>query len=111
MLQEVVRAGRPTRSALSGPGVDGRPGFITPVLAGRENLGYLSIIDHPQHLEELAMVAIEHAATVIALEMIKSSARSRKPRTGCAASLVDDLLTRHLRRPGERPAPGATSAL
>src|SRR5438876_189384 len=45
--------------------------IIAPVLAGRECLGYLSIIDLPQHHEELAMMAIEHAATVIALEMIK----------------------------------------
>src|SRR5439155_1566560 len=60
-------------------------------LAGRENLGYLSIIEHPQHQEQLAMMAIEHAATVIALEMIKlrevTEAEDR-----VRGELVDDLL-------------------
>ena len=65
--------------------------IITPILAGRENLGYLSIIEHPQHQEQLAMMAIEHAATVIALEMIKlrevTEAEDR-----VRGELVDDLL-------------------
>jgi PucR family transcriptional regulator, purine catabolism regulatory protein len=65
--------------------------IITPILAGRENLGYLSIIEHPQHQEQLALMAIEHAATVIALEMIKvrevTEAEDR-----VRGELVDDLL-------------------
>src|SRR5438874_2335053 len=67
------------------------PRIIAPVLAGRENLGYLSIIDHPQHLEELAMVAIEHAATVIALEMIKQR-EVAEAEDRVRGELVDDLL-------------------
>jgi len=65
--------------------------IITPVLAGRECLGYLSIIDHPQHHEELAMMAIEHAATVIALEMIKQR-EVAEAEDRVRGELVDDLL-------------------
>src|SRR5256885_1884284 len=71
MLQEVV-LGRAPRKVPPFPELGlTAPRIITPVLAGRETLGLLSIIDHPQHLEDLAMMAIEHAATVIALEMIQ----------------------------------------
>src|SRR5437588_229185 len=65
--------------------------IITPVLAGRECLGYLSIIDHPQRHEELAMMAIEHAATVIALEMIKQR-EVAEAEDRVRGELVDDLL-------------------
>jgi purine catabolism regulator len=65
--------------------------IIAPILAGRENLGYLSIIDHPQHHEALAMMAIEHAATVIALEMIKQR-EVAEAEDRVRGELVDDLL-------------------
>ncbi len=65
--------------------------IIAPVLAGRECLGYLSIIDLPQHHEELAMMAIEHAATVIALEMIKQR-EVAEAEDRVRGELVDDLL-------------------
>jgi PucR family transcriptional regulator, purine catabolism regulatory protein len=61
------------------------------VLAARECLGYLSIIDLPQHHEELAMMAIEHAATVIALEMIKQR-EVAEAEDRVRGELVDDLL-------------------
>src|SRR6202140_2977001 len=71
MLQEVVR-GRAPRKVPPFPDLGlTAPRIITPVLAGRENLGYLSIIDLPQPLEELAIMAVEHPAPIIALEMIK----------------------------------------
>src|SRR2546423_708076 len=74
MLQEVV-LGRAPRKVPPFPELGlTAPRIITPVLAGRETLGYLSIIDHPEHLDELAMMAIEHAATVITLETIKQRA-------------------------------------
>src|SRR2546429_3157323 len=65
--------------------------IIAPVLAGRECLGYLSIIDLPQHHGELAMMAIEHAATVIALEMIKQR-EVAEAEDRVRGELVDDLL-------------------
>jgi purine catabolism regulator len=91
VLQEVVR-GRAPHKVPPFPELGlTAPRIITPVLAGRENLGYLSIIDHPQHLEELAMMAVEHAATVIALEMIKQR-EVAEAEDRVRGELVDDLL-------------------
>src|SRR3989440_831641 len=91
MLQDVVR-GRVPHKVPPFPELGlTAPRIIAPVLAGRENLGYLSIIDHPQHLEELAMMAIEHAATVIALEMIKQR-EVAEAEDRVRGELVDDLL-------------------
>ncbi|MEO6797802.1 MAG: PucR family transcriptional regulator ligand-binding domain-containing protein [Candidatus Dormibacter sp.] len=91
MLQQVVH-GRAPRKVPPIPelGLTARR-IIAPVLAGRENLGYLTIIDHPQHHEELAMMAIEHAATVIALEMIKQR-EVNEAEDRVRGELVDDLL-------------------
>jgi PucR family transcriptional regulator, purine catabolism regulatory protein len=91
MLQEVVRGRAPHKvPPFPDQGLTA-PRIITPVMAGREHLGYLSIIDHPQHLEELAMVAIEHAATVIALEMIKQR-EVAEAEDRVRGELIDDLL-------------------
>jgi len=91
MIQEVVAGRKPRKVApIPEAGMTAHR-IITPILAGGENLGYLSIIEHPQHQEQLAMMAIEHAATVIALEMIKlrevTEAEDR-----VRGELVDDLL-------------------
>src|SRR5713226_5510478 len=70
MLQGVIEGRKPRKVApIPEAGMTAHR-IIAPILAGRENLGYLSIIEHPEHQEQLAMMAIEHAATVIALEMI-----------------------------------------
>jgi len=91
MLQEVVEGRKPkTISPIPEAGMTARR-IITPILAGRENLGYLSIIDHPQRHEALAMMAIEHAATVIALEMIKQR-EVAEAEDRVRGELVDDLL-------------------
>ena len=91
MLHEVV-VGRVPRKVPPFPELGlTAPRIITPVLAGREHLGLLSIIDHPQHLEELAMIAVEHAATVIALEMIKQR-EVAEAEDRVRGELVDDLL-------------------
>jgi purine catabolism regulator len=91
MIKEVVEGRKPRKVApIPEAGMTAHR-IITPILAGGENLGYLSIIEHPQHQEQLAMMAIEHAATVIALEMIKlrevTEAEDR-----VRGELVDDLL-------------------
>ena len=91
MLHEVVEGRKPRKVTPIPEAGMTLHRIITPILAGRENLGYLSIIEHPQHQEQLAMMAIEHAATVIALEMIKlrevTEAEDR-----VRGELVDDLL-------------------
>ena len=91
MLEEVVQ-GRSPRMVPAFPehGLTA-PRIITPVLAGPECLGYLSIIDHPQHHEDLALMAIEHAATVLALEMIKQR-EVAEAEDRVRGELVDDLL-------------------
>ncbi len=91
MLEEVVQ-GRSPRKVPAFPELGlTAPRIITPVLAGRECLGYLSIIDHPQHHEDLALMAIEHAATVLALEMIKQR-EVAEAEDRVRGELVDDLL-------------------
>jgi PucR family transcriptional regulator, purine catabolism regulatory protein len=48
-----------------------RERLIAPILAANQVLGYISILDHPPHHEELAFMAIEQAALVLALEIAK----------------------------------------
>jgi len=92
MLKEVVQ-GRAPRKVPSFPELGlTAPRIIAPVLAGRECLGYLSIIDHPEHAEDLAFMAIEHAATVMALELIKQR-EVAEAEDRVRGELVDDLLT------------------
>ncbi len=47
-----------------------KPRLITPIVVDREILGYISVLEN-QSLEEVDQVAVEHAATVCALEMLK----------------------------------------
>jgi PucR family transcriptional regulator, purine catabolism regulatory protein len=92
MIQEVVEGRKPRKVApIPEAGMTAHR-IITPILAGGENLGYLSIIEHPQHQEQLAMMAIEHAATVIALEMIKQR-EVTEAEDRVRGELVDDLLS------------------
>ncbi len=91
MLKEVIEGRKPRKIApIPEAGMTAHR-IIAPILAGRENLGFLSIIEHPQHQEQLAMMAIEHAATVIALEMIKQREVS-EAEDRVRGELVDDLL-------------------
>jgi purine catabolism regulator len=48
-----------------------RARLIAPILAANQVLGYISILDHPPHNEELAFMAIEQAALVLALSIAK----------------------------------------
>src|SRR5690348_1353732 len=45
--------------------------LIAPILAANQVLGYISVLDHPPHHEELAFMAIEQAALVLALSIAK----------------------------------------
>jgi len=45
--------------------------LIAPILAANQVLGYISVLDHPPHNEELAFMAIEQAALVLALAVAK----------------------------------------
>ncbi|HEX2648251.1 MAG TPA: PucR family transcriptional regulator ligand-binding domain-containing protein, partial [Candidatus Dormibacteraeota bacterium] len=48
-----------------------RERLIAPIFAANQVLGYISILDHPPHNEELAFMAIEQAALVLALSLAK----------------------------------------
>ncbi len=48
-----------------------RERLIAPILAANQVLGYISVLDHPPHHEELAFMAIEQAALVLALAIAK----------------------------------------
>jgi purine catabolism regulator len=48
-----------------------RERLIAPIFAANQVLGYISILDHPPHNEELAFMAIEQAALVLALSIAK----------------------------------------
>src|SRR5256885_5325204 len=48
-----------------------RERLIAPILAANQVLGYISILDHPPQNEELAFMAIEQAALVLALSIAK----------------------------------------
>ena len=48
-----------------------RERLIAPILAANQVLGYISVLDHPPHHEELAYMAIEQAALVLALAIAK----------------------------------------
>jgi purine catabolism regulator len=48
-----------------------RERLIAPILAANQVLGYISVLDHPPRHEELAFMAIEQAALVLALAIAK----------------------------------------
>src|ERR1700746_685146 len=48
-----------------------RERLIAPIFAANQVLGYISILDHSPHNEELAFMAIEQAALVLALSIAK----------------------------------------
>jgi purine catabolism regulator len=45
--------------------------IIAPILAANQVLGYISVIDHARENEELAFMAVENAAMVVAMAIIK----------------------------------------
>lgn len=71
MLREVEAARGPVKvPAFPHLGMS-RERLIAPIFAANQVLGYISILDHPPHNEELAFMAIEQAALVLALSIAK----------------------------------------
>jgi len=48
-----------------------RERLIAPILAANQVLGYISVLDNPPHNDELAFLALEQAALVLALSIAK----------------------------------------
>ncbi len=71
MLREVEQKRGPVKvPAFPHVGMS-RERLIAPILAAGQVLGYISVLDHPPHHEELAFMAIEQAALVLALAVAK----------------------------------------
>jgi Sugar diacid utilization regulator len=71
MLREVESSRGPVKvPAFPHVGMS-RERLIAPILAAKQVLGYISVLDHPPHNEELAFMAIEQAALVLALAVAK----------------------------------------
>jgi purine catabolism regulator len=71
MLREVAASRAPMKvPAFPRLGMD-RERIIAPIYAANQVLGYISVLDHPPDAEELAFMAMENAATVVAMAVIK----------------------------------------
>jgi hypothetical protein len=71
MLREVEASRGPVKvPAFPHVGMS-RERLIAPILAANQVLGYISVLDHPPRNEELAFMAIEQAALVLALAVAK----------------------------------------
>jgi len=74
-IQRVLREAEAKRGPVKVPAFPhlgmSRPRLIAPILAANQVLGYISVLDHPPHNEELAFMAIEQTALVLALEIAK----------------------------------------
>jgi purine catabolism regulator len=68
-----------------------RERLIAPILAANQVLGYISVLDHPPHNEELAFMAIEQAALVLALAVAKERELS-EVEGRVRGELLEDLL-------------------
>ncbi|MDQ6692620.1 MAG: PucR family transcriptional regulator ligand-binding domain-containing protein [Candidatus Dormibacteraeota bacterium] len=74
-IQQVLREVAEHRGPMKVPafprlGMD-RERIIAPIYAANQVLGYISVLDHPPDAEELAFMAMENAATVVAMALIK----------------------------------------
>src|ERR1700730_1479804 len=74
-IQRMLREVEATRGPVKVPAFPhvgmSRERLIAPSLAANQVLGYISVLDHPPHHEELAFMAIEQAALVLALAIAK----------------------------------------
>jgi purine catabolism regulator len=74
-VQRMLREVEATRGPVKVPAFPhvgmSRERLIAPILAANQVLGYISVLDHPPHNEELAFMAIEQAALVLALAVAK----------------------------------------
>lgn len=65
---------------------------VVPIIAGNNHLGFVTALDEEKSLSKLDCIALEHAATVIALEMLKQKA-SFESELRIRENFFDSLLT------------------
>lgn len=68
--------------------------IIAPLMAGRQLIGYLCILQNSGKLSELEMMAAEHAVTVFTLKMVQERAELDIEER-IKGDLLDDLLTKN----------------
>src|SRR6266851_784795 len=94
-IQRVLREVEAKRGPLKVPAFPhlgmSRERLIAPILAGGQVLGYISILDHPPHNEELAFMAIEQAALVLALSVANERVQT-KVEGRVRGEFLEDLL-------------------
>ncbi len=94
-IQQMLRQVEATRGPVKVPAFPhlgmSRPRLIAPILASNQVLGYISILDHPPHNEELAFMAIEQAAVVLALSLTKERELS-EVENRVRGEFLEDLL-------------------
>src|SRR3979411_3121558 len=80
-IQRMLRDIEAKRGPVKGPAFPhvgmSRERLIAPILAANQVLGYISVLDPPPHNEELAFMAIEQAALVLALAIAKERELAR----------------------------------
>ena len=94
-IQRMLREVEATRGPIKVPAFPhlgmSRPRLIAPIFASNQVLGYISILDHPPHNEELAFMAIEQAALVLALSLTKERELS-EVENRVRGEFLEDLL-------------------
>lgn len=90
MLREVEAKRHPSLVAAF-PHLGMRERLIAPIFAGKTLLGYILVIDHPQDNLELAFMAMEQAALVLALALTKER-EVAEVEQHVRGEFVDDLV-------------------
>jgi sugar diacid utilization regulator len=72
--------------------------MVAPVIVGGDLLGFLSVVEQARDLEEPDLLAVGHAATVVALEMMKQRTRAEVERR-VRGELLEELVSRELLDP------------
>jgi sugar diacid utilization regulator len=75
------------------------PRVVAPVIVGGDLLGYLSVSERESPLEETDMLALGHATTVVALEMLKQRTRAEAERR-LRGELLEELIAGDIHDPG-----------
>lgn len=90
---DIVRASRGPESFPADPesGLE-HSRVVAPVIVGGALLGYLTVIERDRPLEDPDLLAIGHATTVIALEMMKQRTRAEVERR-LRGELLEELIT------------------
>jgi sugar diacid utilization regulator/GAF domain-containing protein len=95
LLERLRDEGRPVRFEATDLVDAGFSRFFAPISTGRSVLGYLEVVEFPDDISGLALRAVEHGTTVIAMELLKQRAVLQAEQQ-LRGSFLDDLLAGNL---------------